>query len=153
MSTLPFDLLGDRGVASPLSPAEIKRYARHLIMPTIAVSLIYLAIYLRLMRAGMVEFKRLTDARQTAAADLDAAVTALADAYFRLRAGSQLVPASVPEGLRLPQGYLGRDLAADRLAHNGHLLQDDVVEQSCIAGGDPVMLFRSSGQECPAKPG
>jgi hypothetical protein len=62
------------------------------------------------MRAGMVEFRKLAEARQTAAADLDAAVTALGDAYFRLRAGSQLVPASIPEGLRLPQGYLGRDL-------------------------------------------
>ncbi len=37
MSTLPFDLLGGRGAASPLSPAEIKRYARHLIMPEVAM--------------------------------------------------------------------------------------------------------------------
>jgi peptide/nickel transport system permease protein len=35
--------------------ARVLDVARHLIMPTIAVSLIYLAIYLRLMRAGMLE--------------------------------------------------------------------------------------------------
>ena len=37
MSSLPFDLLGGRGAASPLSAAEIKRYARHLIMPEVAM--------------------------------------------------------------------------------------------------------------------
>ncbi len=37
MSTLPFDLIGGRGAAAPLSPAEIKRYARHLIMPEVAM--------------------------------------------------------------------------------------------------------------------
>jgi hypothetical protein len=62
------------------------------------------------MRAGLVEFRKLAQARAVAASDLDDAVAKLADAYFRLRAGSQLVSATVPEGLRLPQGYLGRDL-------------------------------------------
>ena len=38
MSSLPFDLLGGRASASPLSPAEIKRYARHLIMPEVAMA-------------------------------------------------------------------------------------------------------------------
>jgi sulfur-carrier protein adenylyltransferase/sulfurtransferase len=37
MSSLPFDLLGGRAAAGPLSPAEIKRYARHLIMPEVAM--------------------------------------------------------------------------------------------------------------------
>ena len=37
MIPLPFDLLGDRGAATLLSPAEIKRYARHLIMPEVAM--------------------------------------------------------------------------------------------------------------------
>jgi len=32
-----FDLLGDRPAASPLSPPEIQRYARHLIMPEVAM--------------------------------------------------------------------------------------------------------------------
>src|SRR4051794_35726531 len=36
MSTQPIDLLGDRP-AAPLSPAEIQRYARHLIMPEVAI--------------------------------------------------------------------------------------------------------------------
>jgi len=35
--------------------ARVLDVARHLVMPTIAVSFIYLAIYLRLMRAGMLE--------------------------------------------------------------------------------------------------
>ena len=35
--------------------ARVLDVARHLIMPTVAVSFIYLAIYLRLMRAGMLE--------------------------------------------------------------------------------------------------
>ena len=38
MSSLPFDLLGGRAAASPLSQAEIKRYARHLIMPEVAMA-------------------------------------------------------------------------------------------------------------------
>jgi sulfur-carrier protein adenylyltransferase/sulfurtransferase len=38
MSSLPFDLLAGRTAASPLSPAEIKRYARHLIMPEVAMA-------------------------------------------------------------------------------------------------------------------
>ncbi len=38
MSSLPFDLLGGRAAARPLSPAEIKRYARHLIMPEVAMA-------------------------------------------------------------------------------------------------------------------
>src|SRR5690349_17703360 len=33
-----FDFLGDRGEASALSPAEIQRYARHLIMPEVAMA-------------------------------------------------------------------------------------------------------------------
>ena len=37
MSSLPFDLLGARATTSPLTPAEIKRYARHLIMPEVAM--------------------------------------------------------------------------------------------------------------------
>jgi sulfur-carrier protein adenylyltransferase/sulfurtransferase len=38
MSSLPFDLLGGRAAAEPLSPGEIKRYARHLIMPEVAMA-------------------------------------------------------------------------------------------------------------------
>jgi adenylyltransferase/sulfurtransferase len=37
MNPLPFDLLGARGDAAALSPAEIQRYARHLIMPEVAL--------------------------------------------------------------------------------------------------------------------
>jgi molybdopterin/thiamine biosynthesis adenylyltransferase/rhodanese-related sulfurtransferase len=37
MTPLPFDLLGDRASAAPLSPQEIQRYARHLIMPEVAM--------------------------------------------------------------------------------------------------------------------
>ena len=37
MNSLPFDLLGGRAAASPLTPAEIQRYARHLIMPEVAM--------------------------------------------------------------------------------------------------------------------
>jgi molybdopterin/thiamine biosynthesis adenylyltransferase/rhodanese-related sulfurtransferase len=37
MTPLPFDLLGDRASAAPLSPREIQRYARHLIMPEVAM--------------------------------------------------------------------------------------------------------------------
>src|SRR3954454_5200452 len=36
MSTQPIDLLGARS-AAPLTPAEIQRYARHLIMPEVAM--------------------------------------------------------------------------------------------------------------------
>src|SRR4051812_13061736 len=36
MSTQPIDLLGARS-AAPLTPAEIQRYARHLIMPEVAI--------------------------------------------------------------------------------------------------------------------
>src|ERR687893_581593 len=32
-----FDLLGDRAASAILSPAEIQRYARHLIMPEVAM--------------------------------------------------------------------------------------------------------------------
>jgi sulfur-carrier protein adenylyltransferase/sulfurtransferase len=38
MTPLPFDLLGGRGAAGLLTPAEIKRYARHLIMPEVAMA-------------------------------------------------------------------------------------------------------------------
>ncbi len=38
MRPLPFDLLAGRPPAAPLSPAEIRRYARHLIMPEVAMS-------------------------------------------------------------------------------------------------------------------
>src|SRR5438067_1393528 len=37
INPLPFDLLGARASASALSPAEIQRYARHLIMPEVAM--------------------------------------------------------------------------------------------------------------------
>ncbi|WP_435016795.1 molybdopterin-synthase adenylyltransferase MoeB [Tundrisphaera sp. TA3] len=37
MSLPPFDLLAGRDVADPLSPDEIRRYARHLIMPEVAM--------------------------------------------------------------------------------------------------------------------
>jgi sulfur-carrier protein adenylyltransferase/sulfurtransferase len=37
MTTLPFDLLGDRARAMTLTPVEIQRYARHLIMPEVAM--------------------------------------------------------------------------------------------------------------------
>src|SRR5271165_47328 len=37
MSPIMFDLLGDRGTAAELSPDEIRRYARHLIMPEVAM--------------------------------------------------------------------------------------------------------------------
>ena len=38
MSFLPFDLIGDRVATGSLTPAEIKRYARHLIMPEVAMA-------------------------------------------------------------------------------------------------------------------
>ncbi len=38
MRPLPFDLLAGRAPAAPLSPAEIRRYARHLIMPEVAMA-------------------------------------------------------------------------------------------------------------------
>ena len=37
MSPFPFDLIGARGAENPLSTAEIQRYARHLIMPEVAM--------------------------------------------------------------------------------------------------------------------
>ncbi len=37
MANLPFDLLGDRVQSINLTPAEIQRYARHLIMPEVAM--------------------------------------------------------------------------------------------------------------------
>src|SRR5689334_3321786 len=37
MNLQPFDLLGPRGLAASLSPAEIQRYTRHLIMPEVAM--------------------------------------------------------------------------------------------------------------------
>src|SRR3954470_10206974 len=37
MNPSPFDLLGDRATAATLSPDEIRRYARHLIMPEVAM--------------------------------------------------------------------------------------------------------------------
>ncbi len=65
---------------------------------------------LEAMRAGMAEFEKVMEARKAAAADIDAAVTSLADAYFRLKAGTQLVQMTIPDGLQLPRGYVGRDL-------------------------------------------
>jgi adenylyltransferase/sulfurtransferase len=39
MTTIPpFDLLGPRGASAGLTPAEIQRYARHLIMPEVAMA-------------------------------------------------------------------------------------------------------------------
>jgi adenylyltransferase/sulfurtransferase len=38
MTPLLFDLLGDRATAAALSPDEIRRYARHLIMPEVAMA-------------------------------------------------------------------------------------------------------------------
>ena len=38
MSLPPYDLIGDRASSAPLSPAEIGRYARHLIMPEVAMA-------------------------------------------------------------------------------------------------------------------
>ncbi len=37
MNTPTFDLLGDRAASAPLSPPEVQRYARHLIMPEVAM--------------------------------------------------------------------------------------------------------------------
>src|SRR5579872_3841635 len=37
MNTLAFDLLGDRSASASLSQPEIRRYARHLIMPEVAM--------------------------------------------------------------------------------------------------------------------
>jgi molybdopterin/thiamine biosynthesis adenylyltransferase/rhodanese-related sulfurtransferase len=37
MNPLPFDLLGSRAAETPLTAAEIRRYARHLIMPEVAM--------------------------------------------------------------------------------------------------------------------
>ena len=37
MTPLPFDLIGDRAFSVKLSPSEIGRYARHLIMPEVAM--------------------------------------------------------------------------------------------------------------------
>src|SRR6516225_11607040 len=37
MTPSPFDLLGGRVSAAALSPSEIQRYARHLIMPEVAM--------------------------------------------------------------------------------------------------------------------
>src|SRR4030081_3874469 len=37
MNSPPFDLLGHRAQAVNLSPAEVQRYARHLIMPEVAM--------------------------------------------------------------------------------------------------------------------
>jgi adenylyltransferase/sulfurtransferase len=37
MNSLPFDLLGDRSASAKLSQPEIQRYARHLIMPEVAM--------------------------------------------------------------------------------------------------------------------
>ena len=54
LAWLPLGGLGTLG-AELTGIARVLDVARHLIMPTIAVSLIYLAIYLRLMRAGMLE--------------------------------------------------------------------------------------------------
>jgi len=58
LSWLPLGGLGTLGAELP-GLARVLDVARHLVMPTIAVSLIYLAIYLRLMRAGMLEIYRL----------------------------------------------------------------------------------------------
>src|SRR5947209_1585487 len=38
MITQPIDLLGGRAAAAALTPAEIRRYARHLIMPEVALA-------------------------------------------------------------------------------------------------------------------
>src|SRR5262245_44532792 len=38
MNSLPFDLLGDRSASATLSQPEIQRYARHLIMPEVAMA-------------------------------------------------------------------------------------------------------------------
>ena len=54
LAWLPLGGLGTLG-AELTGTARVLDVARHLVMPTIAVSLIYLAIYLRLMRAGMLE--------------------------------------------------------------------------------------------------
>jgi peptide/nickel transport system permease protein len=54
LAWLPLGGLGTLGADLTGIP-RVLDVARHLIMPTIAVSLIYLAIYLRLMRAGMLE--------------------------------------------------------------------------------------------------
>jgi peptide/nickel transport system permease protein len=54
LAWLPLGGLGTLG-SELTGIARVLDVARHLVMPTIAVSLIYLAIYLRLMRAGMLE--------------------------------------------------------------------------------------------------
>ena len=54
LAWLPLGGLGTLG-AELTGFARMLDVARHLIMPTVAVSFIYLAIYLRLMRAGMLE--------------------------------------------------------------------------------------------------
>jgi len=54
LAWLPLGGLGTLG-AELTGFARVLDVARHLIMPTVAVSFIYLAIYLRLMRAGMLE--------------------------------------------------------------------------------------------------
>src|SRR5690606_16661387 len=54
LAWLPLGGIGTLG-STATGLAAVVDVARHLIMPTIAVSLIYLAIYMRLMRAGMLE--------------------------------------------------------------------------------------------------
>jgi hypothetical protein len=62
------------------------------------------------MRSGLDEFRKLMVARERAAADLDKAVEALAEAYGRLRAGTLLIEPMLPKHLFLPRGYLRKNL-------------------------------------------
>ena len=70
LAWLPLGGLGTLG-AELTGVARVLDVARHLVMPTVAVSLIYLAIYLRLMRAGMVEIYGLDFVRTARAKGID----------------------------------------------------------------------------------
>lgn len=75
------------------------------------------------MRAGMVEFERVCEARKAAAQAVDAAAAALGDAYRKLKAGNALVQMSIPDGLRLPAGWMQRDLRK-MISHALHKASD-----------------------------
>jgi hypothetical protein len=84
------------------------------------------------MRQGLAEFERLMTARTKAAAAVDSAVTALAEAAERLRAGGLLIESMIPAGLMMPRGYLRKNLRR-LIAHA--LYKGSAVTQI----GDPVL--------------
>jgi hypothetical protein len=94
------------------------------------------------LQVELTEFERITAARRDAARELDKAAEAMAAAWHRLRATSQLLEACVPDGCHLPQGFRATNLT--QLARSTIYRNSNVAnpgdEATALPGGSPPSI-------------